>query len=1029
MPSKFSARTWGTRFDSLPLSSPPLASPKSSAAATENVGQLSNPVESPLVEKVEKTSHDASVFVGSLPINVDHKELSAMLSRHLSEFAQVKSVKVIRDSKGGVCAFVQCEDADSATRLIQTLQTSPPKPFFGRILRFEPARAYRSLLISYRTPTQKVISTNENTSAESIVELTLPTAMRINKFKSSKSAAIFYNDEAIHMETQAEGISASTHEMSFFQAPVFCDAATLKAICGFFGPLEHFLLLKTPGNDGIDDEDLSSYPAPHDAPRQSHMDQGCFDVKWTQRDDCMSAFMALRRVPHLTVTWAHVAPEREILHQPYPTFPRVRSVLGTGHSSVHSPRGLAPRPNTTDSNNWKIVPQPQSVHPDTILIPQDEPDCNQGAVCPETDFPPLADHKTHFHSNFGGGVWIEKEYSAEFEKEKTERGFVDESTLGTTPPGASPKMLCNVHHLRSDYRSVSISTSIPDSTSQELELQLTPALARSPVTPKTPGSLFPPTPTSFNDERPTLYLKETDDEFSYRTEGVSDEQVLDPTTLFVGGLEMRGAGAWDEGKVYRLFKRFGGLETVKVIRPSSGKAAFAFVTFTNTEGPARAIAELHNHLVEGRPIRVQLRDCNPSRPFRVVRGRGRYPLHHGHQFLRSHQSESKRDKSVDASLGKSVTEVIETSCPQPSPFEPASETTKNAEPNAVGPSHKSDVELPTPQMQEPEPYREWYDVENHLPDSVATPSVGNSFTLEGGPGMPYPFPAFYAPGPWMQQYPPHAHYPMAFYPPIYAVPPNPHPPRYSGSSGSDASGPTSCPPLMPQVPWSASANYGYIPYHGFPQVADSSSPQGQDQAPVVPAGFFRDEAGTLIPVYPRAIIDQYMTNNPSQSNSPPVGVTVTVPATVPSPIPVPPSGPIQAWVPPGPPMFGHGPNQFPSRMGPLGQPSGWITPGQSMNSQAHHAQGFPPSFAMPMIGPPFREGFHSGMGQGNGHKRQGRRDNFHAKRNNGTRGRGSGAAVTNPTHVDGRLNSNRQVSEDWTHWPEAHQGVGIIPIS
>lgn len=210
---------------------------------------------------------------------------------------------------------------------------------------------------------------------------------------------------------------------------------------------------------------------------------------------------------------------------------------------------------------------------------------------------------------------------------------------------------------------------------------------------------------------------------------------------------------------------------------------------------------------------MQLRDCNPSRPFRVVRGRGRYPLHHGHQFLRSHQSESKRDKSVDASLGKSVTEVIETSCPQPSPFEPASETTKNAEPNAVGPSHKSDVELPTPQMQEPEPYREWYDVENHLPDSVATPSVGNSFTLEGGPGMPYPFPAFYAPGPWMQQYPPHAHYPMAFYPPIYAVPPNPHPPRYSGSSGSDASGPTSCPPLMPQVPWSASANYGVMfPY-------------------------------------------------------------------------------------------------------------------------------------------------------------------------------------------------------------------------
>lgn len=28
------------------------------------------------------------------------------------------------------------------------------------------------------------------------------------------------------------------------------------------------------------------------------------------------------------------------------------------------------------------------------------------------------------------------------------------------------------------------------------------------------------------------------------------------------------------------------------LNPGSGKAAFAFVTFTNTEGPARAIAEL-----------------------------------------------------------------------------------------------------------------------------------------------------------------------------------------------------------------------------------------------------------------------------------------------------------------------------------------------------------------------------------------------------------------------------------------------------
>ena len=73
--------------------------------------------------------HDASVFVGrsvhlaslvqelqpvlmrsnSLPSNIDHQELTRLLSEHLSAHAEVKSIKVVRDAKGGVCAFVQCE--------------------------------------------------------------------------------------------------------------------------------------------------------------------------------------------------------------------------------------------------------------------------------------------------------------------------------------------------------------------------------------------------------------------------------------------------------------------------------------------------------------------------------------------------------------------------------------------------------------------------------------------------------------------------------------------------------------------------------------------------------------------------------------------------------------------------------------------------------------------------------------------------------------------------------------------------------
>ncbi|KAJ3750666.1 hypothetical protein DFH05DRAFT_106125 [Lentinula detonsa] len=1015
MPPKLSVRTWGTRFDSLPPSSPPLVSPNSSVAAATEDGDQPLCGDSPAIKKAEKTPHDASVFVGSLPINIDLKELGVLLSQHLAEFAQVKAVKVIHDSKGGVCAFVQCEDANSASKLIQTLQSSASKPFFGRILRFEAARAHRSLLISYRTPTQKIISTDNDTSSEKTVELTLPSAMRINKFRNSKSAAIFYNDEAIHMERQAGSMSTTTYDVTFFKAPVLCDAATLKAICGFFGPLEYFQSSTAQGSDGSNNEDPPSFPAPHDAPRKPDMDQGCFEVKWTHRDNCMSALTTLRRVPHLTVTWAHAAPDREAPHSngpnhPYPIFPRMRAVSSSGHSPALF-NGVAPRYNVTNPDDWDVVSHPPSMQRGTKSRPHTR-DCNPEPVCLETDFPPLVDQKTHLQSDFDD-VWIENKPAVDSGK-KDEESFDDGSSFNTSPPGVLLERLSDVHPLRSNlnYRSVSISASIPDA-SQELELQLTPALARSPVTPKTPGFLFPPTPTSFHGERP-LFSK-SDHESSYNIEGMSSEQILDPTTLFVGGLEMRGPGgpgAWDEAKVYHLFEKYGGVESVNVIRPSSGKAAFAFVKFGNAEGPARAVAELHNRVVEGRPLRVQLRDCNPSRsPFRAYRGRGRYPYSHGHQFRQNAQSELKRDKSVDASSGESASDIK--SHPELPSVEPVYESVK-AVPDAATVHHRPDTEHFT-QTQGPEAYREWYEVENQLPAPAATPPVGASYTPEGGLGTSYPLPAFYAPGSWL---PPHVQYPLAFYPPMYAVAPNLQPPRYSGSSGSDLSGPVSGPPSMPPVPWNTSVNYGYIPYQGITtRPPDQTS---QNQPPVTPAGFFRDEAGTLLAVYPTASISQYIANNPNQS-SPPPAVAVAVPATVPSPIPVP---SVQAWAPPGPPTFGLGHGQLPPRVAPFSnQSSGWIDPAQLMN-QGHHVHSLPPPLGMPMIGaPPFRGGFHGGIGQTNGHKRQGRREHFHGKRNGGPRGRRSSIAISDP-HVDRQMNGNQQAIGDWTHWPEARQDVG-----
>ena len=45
----------------------------------------------------------------SLPANVERGELAQQLSDHLAAYSQIKTVKVVRDNRGGVCAFVQCE--------------------------------------------------------------------------------------------------------------------------------------------------------------------------------------------------------------------------------------------------------------------------------------------------------------------------------------------------------------------------------------------------------------------------------------------------------------------------------------------------------------------------------------------------------------------------------------------------------------------------------------------------------------------------------------------------------------------------------------------------------------------------------------------------------------------------------------------------------------------------------------------------------------------------------------------------------
>jgi hypothetical protein len=108
------------------------------------------------------------------------------------------------------------------------------------------------------------------------------------------------------------------------------------------------------------------------------------------------------------------------------------------------------------------------------------------------------------------------------------------------------------------------------SRSQEAEFSPTPSLAMSPDTPRTPATVFPPTPTSLagntsgDSTKPVSGYNEV---VGTTSDFQANDKAIDPYTLFVGGLDMSGPLAWDEDKVSRHFSRFRGIENIKVVQP------------------------------------------------------------------------------------------------------------------------------------------------------------------------------------------------------------------------------------------------------------------------------------------------------------------------------------------------------------------------------------------------------------------------------------------------------------------------------
>ncbi|KAI0068172.1 hypothetical protein BV25DRAFT_1818550 [Artomyces pyxidatus] len=299
-------RAWGTRFDALNSSSPSPSSDSSpqrqpmreslpdGAEAPDFALAKARPVE-------DRASSGPSIFIGSLPTDIDHRELHHHLSVHLSAHATIKSIKTSCDSKGGVCAFVQCNDPEFTLRSLR----SSAELFMGRRLRYEPARVQRSLLMSYRTPYRC------DPSSSHLEKLEPATAMILYwKEPGAKCLSVAYNAEACQIEStlRSSVVSPASDARNGFEArrglflsPLRYDAETMHRIVRAFGGVESF---SPPWDTAYtDNPGPDEYPHPHNVERSDGMEIGCWEVKFEHREHCVEAFRVLRNVPHLNVTW------------------------------------------------------------------------------------------------------------------------------------------------------------------------------------------------------------------------------------------------------------------------------------------------------------------------------------------------------------------------------------------------------------------------------------------------------------------------------------------------------------------------------------------------------------------------------------------------------------------------------------------------------------------------------------------------------------------------------------------------------
>lgn len=898
-------RSWGTRFDNL-LASPSISPPIQGGTVDSTSIELDIPDPTLIPLRDEREPHDASIFVGSLPCNIDQEELSCSLSSHLAEHSEIKSVKVVRDSKGGICAFLQCEDPLSAASLICTLRAGAPRPFMGRILRYEPARAFRTLLVSYRAPVQ-FFGAAGGSGRKQTVMLDLPYAMRMWKPKGSKYFSVIYNAEAVDVEKRNGATSEECPAGRFFMHPMVYDAEGVRSITSFFGPLERFEQVRT--DEGAEKRTFDTTgtlrqldPFPHNGPRSACMDTGCWEVKWRHRDDCVSALMTLRRIPHITASWAH-QPPKSISDQQFPI------------------RDFKP----------KLLPQATpSCSPDVSLSPLSRvgvPALTNPLPSESNDGVKLS-HARCIHQSDSFDFDLEKDINVAHQSQGMKFNWCDEEFKLITDPQTAGKTdwaAWEVDEVDQGVGQFNCSTAYTGE--DQSDTLSTPGLAKSPITPRSFASGFPSTPTDLSGELSALVvdpkMKQND---LYNGAKVLKGKSVDPTTLFVGGLEMFGPNAWDESKVRQCFEKYGPLDSVKFFRPYNSCSAFAFVKYKSMDGPVRAIKEEHNRIYEGRTIRVQLRECNGSRnTWKPLRTRGRFTgsqqtdpnkrlgIMNRKQDVESQFQAPGKRMSIAADLTPAQQKEFEV------PFHPNHATPLSTEVSTTGAgaSNPSSTSYTTEFIIEK---REENSSLEGTSGAIQPSSQASSVAV---PVHPVTYPSFgYFPGPWFNPYLQQVQYQFPYYGyGGYMMPP----PMPRGSSNATSSQPA----------WSPMSN-AYAPYtvHAMTRGTGGQGMDGNDQAvdistPLVSADFCQDDQNASVPVLQSEAHEQSIN-----------GMTVPF-AHSQLNVPVWSHYPFQPYQYP---TSGPGPGPLNANAKAFFPPSGWELPPSAplVESQTNHAVGFPP---------------------------------------------------------------------------------------